>query len=86
MLKKHVSLKQLSSWFSLPWFDKKAKAMVQRKQKLYKRVEKSGKPEQLQEFVYFQINTNFVGVAPITADGKLHSDSAEKADLLNNQF
>ena len=27
-----------------------------------------------------------VRVTPIKADGKLHSDSSKKADLLNNQF
>ena len=54
MLKKHVPVKQSSSWFSLPWFDKKAKVMVRRKQKMYNRAKKSGSPEQWQEFVYFQ--------------------------------
>ena len=34
MLKKHVPVKQLSLRFSLLWFDKKAKARVQRKQKI----------------------------------------------------
>ena len=44
MLKKHVPTKFLTSWYNLPWFNRRLKSLVRKKQNLYNWASKSQKP------------------------------------------